>query len=148
MQIVTDSETLDRLLAQIQGDAVDLEWELVIGGFWSASPYHSGYRTYYVARDREGRWLLKSVARNAELDGVTEEDVEAGRLNDDQLQAIWNTSLEEAQAFSYESLVSVMFNAPSGLESASAARYLYDAAIEADSPAIDEVYERGLLKSS
>ena len=68
-------------------------WELAISGRWSESPYHSGHIAYYVRRIAGGVWLMKSVERNADLDDVTEEDIEEGALNDDQLQALWGRTL-------------------------------------------------------
>jgi hypothetical protein len=46
--------------------------------------------------DYTGVWLMKSVERNADLDDITEEDIEEGALNDDQLQALWGRTLYEA----------------------------------------------------
>src|SRR6516162_6647773 len=80
-------------------------WDLVKPGFWAEDRYHSGYIAYYLARIGTGNWVMNAVERNTELDGVTEEDVEGGRLNDDQIQAMWGTTLEEAQNHRYERIV-------------------------------------------
>jgi hypothetical protein len=55
-----------------------------------------GHIAYYVRRIAGGVWLMKSVERNADLDDITEEDIEEGALNDDQLQAVWGRTLYEA----------------------------------------------------
>ncbi len=34
--------------------------ELVIGGYWSQSPHHSGHLSYYLIRDRAGVWVMTS----------------------------------------------------------------------------------------
>ena len=41
-----------------------------------------------MLRIEGGVWLMMSVERNADLDDVTEEDIEELALNDDQLRAI------------------------------------------------------------
>jgi hypothetical protein len=45
------------------------------------------------------------VERNAESDGVTENIVEGGLLNDDQIQTIGRMTLEEAQTAEYRQIV-------------------------------------------
>lgn len=50
--------------------------------------YHSGHVAYYMRETVPGTWVLQAVQRNTELDGVSEEDVEEGMLNDDQSQTI------------------------------------------------------------
>ena len=67
-------------------------WELVASGFWSQSMYNSGHIAYYITQEND-LWLLDGVERNAELDGITDEDVEEGNLNDDQIQAMWDLLL-------------------------------------------------------
>ena len=46
--------------------------------------------------DYTGVWLMMSAERNADLADITEEDIEEGALNDDQLQALWGRTLYEA----------------------------------------------------
>ncbi len=87
-------------------------WELAISGRWSESPYHSGHIAYYVRRIAGGVWLMKSVERNADLDDITEEDIEEGALNDDQLQALWGRTLEEAQNEEFVEIVAAWLDAP------------------------------------
>ena len=96
-------------------------WELAISGYWSDDPYHSGYIAYYVRKTSTNTWLMNSIERNAELDDVTEDDIEQGHLNDDQIQAMWGKTLEEAQSQSYEKIVAVWLDAPDGLSSKEAA---------------------------
>ena len=89
-----------------------LSWELVAAGDWGDDAFHCGYISYFIAQAGPGEWLLQSSERNALLDDVTEEDVEEGRLNDDQAQAIWGTTLEEAQNEVYEQIVAACSQAP------------------------------------
>ena len=81
------------------------QWEMVASGFWYEDMYHSGHITYYLANPMPGCWILDACERNALLDDVTEEDVEEGRLNDDQIQAMWGLTLEEAQNAEYRHIV-------------------------------------------
>jgi len=120
-------------------------WEFAIEGHWYDSPYHSGFVAYYVCEFKKGVWLLKSLERNAILDGVTEEDVEAGALNDDQIQAMWGMTLEEAQDESYEEIVAVWGNAPAGTTSKAAAARLYEFICKEGGKDIDEPGNHGLL---
>ncbi len=73
------------------------KWMLVASGYWSQDEYHSGHIAYYIASPVSGCWVLEARERNAILDDVTDADIEEGRLNDDQLQALWGQTLEEAQ---------------------------------------------------
>ncbi len=76
-------------------------------GYWSEDLYHSGHIAYYFAKTAPGQWMLDSVERNAVLDDVTEEDVKNGALNDDQIQAMWGTTLKEAQSRVFRRIVAV-----------------------------------------
>jgi hypothetical protein len=120
-------------------------WELAIDGFWSESPYHSGHVAYYLLRHASGAWLLKSSERNAELDDVTEEDVESGALNDDQIQAMWGMTLKEAQQQIYEEIVAVWIKPPSLVTSTGAAKTLYEFIVASGGKAVDESGDEGLL---
>jgi hypothetical protein len=75
-----------RAFAKYKAYVSGTRWELAISGRWSESPYHSGHIAYYVLHIAGGVWLMKSVERNADLDDITEEDIEEGALNDDQLR--------------------------------------------------------------
>ncbi len=48
---------------------------------------------------------MQARVRNAVLDDVTDEDVEACRLNDDQIQAMSGQTLEDAQTAEYRKVV-------------------------------------------
>jgi hypothetical protein len=121
-------------------------WELVIAGYWSQSPYHSGHIAYFVQKTSPSTWVLNGVERSAELDDVTENDIEEGRLNDDQIQAMWGMTLEEAQNQIYEQIVAVALDAPEGLSSEEAASQLYTAVREAGGKIVDEPDRGGLLR--
>lgn len=58
---------------------------------------------------------MKSVQRNTILDDVTPEDVKEGRLNDDQIQALWGTTLRQAQKAVYEAFVAALADAPADM---------------------------------
>jgi hypothetical protein len=106
-------------------------WELIISGYWSQDRYHSGHIAYYLARTGKTTWVLDSVARSAELDGVTDEDIEQGRLNDDQIQALRGTTLREAQAHVYKRITAACCDAPPDADRRLIGRALY-AAVESD----------------
>ena len=84
---------------------VSTTWLLAASGMWSEDMYHSGHIAYYIANPQPGCWVMEARERNAILDNVTEEDVEEGRLNDDQIQAMWGQTLEEAQNEEYRHIV-------------------------------------------
>ena len=81
------------------------EWKLVASGFWHEDVYHSGHVAYHLANPQPGGWVMEARERTAVIDGVTEEDVEEGCLNDDQIQAMWGQTLEEAQGAEYRRIV-------------------------------------------
>jgi hypothetical protein len=114
------------------------DWQLALSGHWSEDSHHSGHIAYYVANTGPGQWLLDGVERNAILDDVTQEDVDAGRLNDDQIQAMWGRSLEEAQCSEYRRIRAACSGAPDHLSAREIAAILYRAACEADSPEVTE----------
>ena len=125
-------------------DAV--RWRLVVSGYWADDVYHSGHIAYYLTRVAPGHWVMDAVERNAVLDGVTEEDVEQGRLNDDQVQALWGTTLEEAQARRYQRIVASCTGAPARMSAAKVAAALYDRVCDAGGKTITEPDdEPGLL---
>ena len=104
-----------------------VEWQLAASGFWDDDSYHSGHIAYYVASSGRGEWVMESVERNAVLDDVTEEDIEEGRLNDDQLQALWGTTLEDAQNAEYRQIVAACSGASPEADAAEIAAVLYQA---------------------
>lgn len=116
----------------------DICWELIASGFWDEDTYHSGHISYYLTKVNSGYWIVNAVERNAMIDDVTEEDLEEGRLNDDQLQAIWYTSLEEAQSKVYESIVAVCTDSPPKIESKEMAQILYNQICKSDGKIITE----------
>lgn len=89
---------------------------------------------------------MNSIERNAELDSVTQDDVDEGALNDDQIQAMWGMTLEEAQSQSFEQIVAVGLNAAPNLTSLDASRKLYAAVREADGKVVDEPDLEGLIE--
>ena len=119
-------------------------WKLAIEGSWSQGPYHSGFVAYYVRKFKTGVWLMKGASRNNHLDDVTEEDVEAGMLNDDQIQAMWGRTLEEAQNEQSEEIVALWSNAPARTSSKAAAEALYGFLCEVGGAQINEPRRGGL----
>lgn len=105
-----------------------IEWQPVASGYWSEDVHHSGHIAYFVANTNPGEWLMESVERNTELDDVTEEDVEEGRLNDDQIQAMWGKTLEDAQSSEYRQIIAACSGASSAWDAEQIAAVLYQAA--------------------
>jgi len=138
MKINLIAETDDDTSEDIIQFEKSLDWELVIDGYWSEDMFHSGYIAYYVAKEGPNKWLLKSQDRNAILDDVTEEDIEEGRLNDDQMQALHRTTLEEAQNVVYETLVASAADVPEGMKSEDIGMLLYAKVCEAGGKEITE----------
>ena len=135
-----------RAFAKYKAYVSGTRWELAISGRWSESPYHSGHIAYYVRRIAGGVWLMKSVERNADLDDVTEEDIEEGALNDDQLQALWGRTLEEAQNEEFVEIVAAWLDAPRTTVSIDAAKTLYEALRTHDAIMVSEPDDDGLLE--
>jgi len=121
-------------------------WELVASGFWSQSMYNSGHIAYYITQEND-LWLLDGVERNTELDGITEEDVEEGSLNDDQIQAMWGLTLEEAQNQEYREIVAVLEGAPKELNAKKAAEIMYEEVRKNQGKIVDEPDQDGLIKT-
>ena len=107
------------------------DWQLVISGDWSEDRHHSGFIAYYLANTAPGQWLLDGVERYAFLDNVTQEDIDEGRLNDDQLQALWGISLKEAQSADYRQIRALCSGASEDLTAREIAKILYAAVCEA-----------------
>lgn len=126
MKILTNLDAdSDDVLERFRPTTDSQDWELVASGFWSEDMYHSGHIAYFITRANDRVWVLDGVERNAELDGITEEDVEEGRLNDDQLQAMWGMSLEEAQNQEYRRIAVVIEDAPHDITAKGAAELMY-----------------------
>lgn len=106
----------------------DVSWELIASGTWGDDMYHSGHIAYFLANPQPGAWVVEAVERKAILDAVTDEDVEEGRLNDDQIQAMWGTTLEEARSEEYRQIVAHASGWDTSLSAAEAASILYWAA--------------------
>jgi hypothetical protein len=83
------------------------EWTYIADVEWGEDIYHQGDISYRMAQTGPNTWVMEAVRRNACLDDVTEEDVEQGRLNDDQIQALWNMTLQEAQSQEFCRIVAV-----------------------------------------
>ncbi|MEA1071771.1 hypothetical protein [Sphingomonas sp. LY160] len=87
-------------------------WESVASGLWSEGRHHGGHIEYRLAQSAPRQWMLESIERNAALDSVTQEDVDEGRLNDDQIQVLWGQTLEDAQGEEIRQIVVVCNAAP------------------------------------
>ena len=101
------------------------KWQLVASGFWYEDTYHSGHIAYFLAKTGPQEWTMESVERNALLDGITQEDVDEGRLNDDQIQAMWGVSLEDAQRAEYRQVVCIYVDKEVGSKPEDMAAKLY-----------------------
>jgi hypothetical protein len=124
-----------------------IQWEFAASGFWYEDTYHSGHIAYYIANPAPGCWCMEARERNAILDDVTEEDVEEGRLNDDQIQAMWGQTLEEAQNKEYRHIVAWTEGVAPDVTAAEMAAVLYRAVCEGGGKEINEPDGRdGLLE--
>jgi hypothetical protein len=99
---------------------------------------HSGHIAYFLANPRPGAWVVEAVERNASLDDVTEEDVEEGCLNDDQIQAMWGMTLEEAQSQEDRFIAAYVEGVDASLTSAEVASVVYPAVCQATGKDISE----------
>ena len=145
MKILTSfSQNSDEELEQYRPVNESHDWELVASGFWSDSIYHSGHIAYYITK-HNNLWILDGVERNTELDGVTEEDVKEGRLNDDQIQAMWGISLEEAQNEEYRQIRALIKDAPPDTNAKIAAKLMYEEIRKNDGKIIEDSDLDGLI---
>jgi hypothetical protein len=127
--------------------AAATQWVAVASGFWHEDVYHSGHVAYYIANPASGCWVMEARERNAILDDVSEEDVKEGRLNDDQIQAMWGQTLEEAQNEEYRHIVAWTEGVAPDVTAVEMAAVLYRAVCEGGGNEIDEPDDRdGLLE--
>ncbi len=145
MKITIDSKESGSL--EKRRPAGKVKWQFVVKVDWSESPYHSGHIAYYIAKTSPTEWMLDSVQRNACLDHVTQEDVDEGALNDDQIQAMWGQDLEDAQAAEFRQIVAVCSEAEVNAQAKDIAVILYGRVCEAAgrSAIDDEDFSNGLL---
>jgi hypothetical protein len=112
--------------------------QLIASGIWEENRYHSGHIAYFLANPRPGAWVVEAVERNASLDGVTEEDVEEGCLNDDQIQAMWGMTLEEAQSQEDRFIAAYVEGVDPSLTAVEMASVIYPAVCQATGKEISE----------
>jgi len=146
MTIITALDMYNDGLESFREKTQKEKWVLAIEGYWRESMYHNGYISYYIQEYAPGSWAMKTVSRNTMLDDVTEEDVEEGRLNDDQAQALWDRTLEEAQNDHCDDIVAVALGVAEGMPIKEVAEKLYAAAMRAECPHVREV-NGGLMMS-
>lgn len=132
--IIADRTYLSNLSDLVKGVVTQNDAELVIGGSWSEDSFHEGYSTYLIHRSPSGTWVLVREDRNACLDSVTEEDIEEGHLNDDQAQALWNRTLEEAQNARWTTPVALALSVNPTESAEEVIVAMYRAAIQHDAP--------------
>jgi hypothetical protein len=144
MKIMTCVGYSDDDLERYRPSTGAANWEFVISGFWSSSPMHSGYICYYIQKISPNAWVMNSLVRNGCLDGVTQEDIDEGCVNDDQLQALFGKTLEEAQNYSHEEIAAVLIDAPIDLSIKDAAIQMYEAIEAANGRTVDEPDDFGL----
>ena len=147
MKILMNADEMGDSLEEFRPDSEQIKWELVISGIWEEDMYHSGHVEYYLASLGNGHWVLDCLERNGCLDSVTEEDVEEGTLNDDQIQAMWGMTLEEAQNQEYRHIVAVCSGVVNDCESKAMATLLYQKVSEQSGKVVSERYDTtGLLE--
>jgi len=135
----------ERGLQVYRPDSEDVVRELMLSGYWSQDIHHSGWKSFMLAYIAEGVRIVECVSRNTILDSVTEEDVEEECLNDDQLQALWGSTLEEAQNATWREIAAVCIGAPKRTTAAKMAQLFYDALCSDGEPRIEEIDETGLI---
>lgn len=116
----------------------ETRWHLIASGIWEEDRYHSGHIAYFLANAGPGAWVVEAVERNASLDDVTEEDVEEGCLNDDQIQAMWGMTLEEAQSQEHRFIAAYVEGVDPSLTAADMAAVIYPVVCEATGKEISE----------
>jgi hypothetical protein len=113
-------------------------WQLVASGFWYEDTYHSGHIAYFLAKTGPSEWTMESVERSAILDGVTQDDVDEGLLNDDQIQAMWGVTLGDAQRSEYRQVVCIYADKEVGSKPEDIAAKLYRQVCDSGGKKIDE----------
>ncbi len=136
LTIKTEADAQAHLEARRPDSSVT--WFLAASGMWSEDMYHSGHIAYYIANPQPGCWVMEARKRNAILDNVTEEDVEEGHLNDDQIQAMWGQTLEEAQNEEYRHIVAWAEGVDPDCTAVEMAAVLYRAVCESGGKEITE----------
>jgi hypothetical protein len=143
-----DIQTADQPGRTLQSHkpAAGVSWQLIASGVLEEDMHHAGHIAYFLANPRPGVWVVEAVERNASLDDITEEDVEEGRLNDDQLQAMWGKSLEEAQSWEHRFIAAYVEGVDPSLTAAEVASVVYPVVCQATGKEISEVdHRKGLL---
>jgi hypothetical protein len=131
LKIEPDAESEKKLLS------TPTEWEYIISGYWGEDSYHRGYIEYHMAC-MDGVWWLKSTERNASLELVTQEDIEAGALSDDQIQDLQEMTLAEAQNLRHEKIFASLESVPPNAHIGEIATVLYKAALMTGAHAVAE----------
>jgi hypothetical protein len=116
----------------------NVPWQLIASGIWEEDMHHTGHIAYYLASPRAGVWVVEGVERNADLDGVTEEDVEEGCLNDDQIQAMWGMTLQEAQSQERRFIAAYVEDVDCSLTAAEVASVVYPVVCQATGKEISQ----------
>lgn len=144
LKIHTKSDA-EKSLAACRTEA-SVQWMLVASGYWSEDMYHCGHIAYYITNPAPGCWVMEARERSTIFDDVTEEDIEEGRLNDDQIQAMWGQTLEEAQNAEYRYIVAWSEAVAPDCTAEEMAAVLYRAVCEDGGKEITETSDRdGLL---
>lgn len=98
-----------------------LDWELVLMGTWSQSPYHEGRLSYWIVQAGRGRWLLRQESWTKE-------------------NPVWDDHRN------YKQVVALLEDAPADFTSLDAAKTLYGAVMKSPyGKTIDEAHLPGLL---
>ena len=114
---------------------------------------HQAKRCHTQHREATHCQIHQAQGNRAQAEGEThakaqahEEDIEEGALNDDQLQALWGRTLEEAQNEEFVEIVAAWLDAPRKSFSIDAAETLYEALRTRDGIMVSEPDRDGLLK--
>jgi hypothetical protein len=127
--------------------SAEVPWQLIASGAWDEDLYHSGSIAYFLANPGPGVWVVEAVERDASLDDVTEEDIEEGNLNDDQIQALWGLTLEEARSQEHRFIAAYVEGVDPELTAVDMAAVIYPVVCQATGKEIFEFDDlEGLLE--
>lgn len=125
IQIVALGESRPDDLLEAHRPAEPADWHLLIQGRWEQTVHHYGWAGYECANAGPGKWVLNCFQWEGSLDSLTQEDVDAGNLNAEQEQALWDTTLEEAQALRYCRIVAVATGVPETMNAEDIGRLMH-----------------------
>lgn len=136
--IVTLPQTGPDDILEKHRPADDVEWHHLTQGRWEQTPYHYGWAGYEFAKAGPGKWVMNCFQWDGCLDSLTQEDVDAGDLTDEQEQALWNTTLEEAQGVRYCRIAAVATGVPDTMSPEQIGKLMHDEVLKSGGFMVDD----------